>query len=154
MRIRWMNQGDLPQVAEIENLTFSRPWSENGFADALLSEYTVFLVAEDVRTDSCGASCDVVVGYIGMYLSFEEGEIAKVAVSEDSRKQGIGDCLLGAALEAGAAAGATRFVLEVRVSNEPAVRLYQKHGFVSAGIRKDFYEQPKEDAWIMVRETK
>lgn len=154
MRIRRMTREDLSQVVEIENLTFSQPWSEQGFVDSLSSKDTVFLVAEETVANSCGNVCDWIVGYIGMYVSFEEGEITNVAVRETVRKQGIGNQLLKAVLEEGIKAGVTRFVLEVRVSNQPAVRLYQKHGFVTAGIRPDFYELPKENAWIMVREMK
>ena len=139
--IRNMKPEDVPQVAELESQTFSQPWSEKGFLDSLQLPNTIFLAACDGQE---------VVGYAGMYLSVDEGEIVNVAVAQKMRRKGIGDALLDKMAECAAQKGIQQIVLEVRVSNEPAIRLYEKHGYVRCGVRKGFYELPKEDASIMI----
>ena len=89
------------------------------------------------------------VGFAGMTLLGDEGDIDKVMVDPAHQRQGIADALLSALFTQGDQLGATAYTLEVRVSNEPAIRLYQKHGFESAGVRPRFYEKPAEDALIM-----
>ena len=93
-----------------------------------------------------------ILGYVGMYICFEEGEITNVAVLKDAQNSGIGKCLLEKAFEEAFVLGVERVVLEVRVSNEPAIHLYQKMGFENVGTRKNFYDFPKEDAFIMIFE--
>ncbi len=93
-----------------------------------------------------------IIGYIGMYISFEEGEITNVAVTPFARQKGIGNALIKAIKEAARKQNLQRIVLEVRVSNQSAIALYKKNAFVSIGIRKNFYEKPVEDANIMVCE--
>ena len=141
IRIRRMQQQDVVQAAALEAQIFSLPWSEQAFSDALKLTHTVFLVAEEGGR---------VAGYIGMYLSLEEGEITNVAVAPEFRRRGIADALLTEIKREAAERGVTSLVLEVRVSNQNAIRLYEKHGFVSCGVRKGFYEQPKEDAFLMI----
>lgn len=141
IRIRRMQQQDVVQAAALEAQIFSLPWSEQAFSDALKLTHTVFLVAEEGGR---------VAGYIGMYLSLEEGEITNVAVAPEFRRRGIADALLTEIKREAAECGVTSLVLEVRVSNQNAIRLYEKHGFVSCGVRKGFYEQPKEDAFLMI----
>ena len=136
-----MQQQDVVQAAALEAQIFSQPWSEQAFSDALKLTHTVFLVAEEGGR---------VAGYIGMYLSLEEGEITNVAVAPKIRRRGIADALLTEIKREAAECGVTSLVLEVRVSNQNAIRLYEKHGFVSCGVRKGFYEQPKEDAFLMI----
>jgi ribosomal-protein-alanine N-acetyltransferase len=134
-----MTREDIPRIAEIEKECFSLPWSEASFEDSLAREDTVFLVCEDTE----------VVGYVGMYLSFEEGEITNVAVTPSYRKRGCGYLLMEAIKEEAKERRAECIILEVRVSNASAVSLYKKHGLEPIGIRKDFYEHPTEDAIIM-----
>ena len=139
MIIRKMTFEDVKTLAKIEKECFSLPWSEASFEDSLAREDTVFLVCEDLD----------VVGYIGMYLSFEEGEITNVAVTPSYRQRGCGNLLIQAIKEEAKARAAESVILEVRVSNVPAISLYKKHGFEEIGIRKNFYEHPSEDAIIM-----
>jgi ribosomal-protein-alanine N-acetyltransferase len=91
----------------------------------------------------------VIAGYIGMYQAIDEGEITNVAVFEPYRKRGIGRALLKALAAGAGARGVSRIVLEVRVSNHPAIALYEQMGFRKIGTRKGFYDFPKEDADIM-----
>lgn len=139
--IRSMTSSDVDAVAKLEASIFSQPWSRQGFLDALRMEHAVFLVAQDEEE---------VVGYIGMYCSLDEGEITNVAVDSRKRCMGIGGMLIAAMKQEATQRGIAQIVLEVRVSNESAIHLYEKNGFVNQGIRKGFYELPKEDAYIMI----
>jgi ribosomal-protein-alanine N-acetyltransferase len=139
--IRSMMAEDAAKVASLETEIFSQPWSENAFLDSLCLPDTIFLVAEE---------SGVIQGYIGMYLAADEGEITNVAVNPACRRRGIGEELLTEMKKRAADHKIARIVLEVRVSNEGAIRLYEKQGFSSVGIRRGFYELPKEDARIMV----
>ena len=141
MKVRAMIVEDCPNVAELEKMIFSQPWSEQGFRDALNMERNIFLVAEEDG---------IIYGYIGMYQSLDEGEITNVAVAPGKRNAGTGRLLMQAAMEQAKQQGITRIVLEVRVSNASAIHLYEKCGFVNCGIRKGFYDFPKEDAYIMI----
>jgi ribosomal-protein-alanine N-acetyltransferase len=161
MIIRKMKPSDVEQVAAIEAQCFSMPWSEKGFLDSIAREDTIFLVAEldkepetkpldiSLEEEKQATTGDRIAGYIGMYTSFEEGEITNVAVSSEYRKQGIGNLLVTAMQSAGKEQKLERIVLEVRVSNERALSLYKRNGFKELGIRKNFYEKPTEDAIIM-----
>ena len=92
---------------------------------------------------------DTIIGGAGMRNIAGDGEITNVAILEEYRGRGYGKKLLTALLEEGTKMGANAFTLEVRISNTPAIRLYESLGFVSEGVRPGFYERPKEDALIM-----
>lgn len=137
-----MQVEDVPQVAQIEACVCSMPWSEQGFLDALRQD-TLFVTAKQENQ---------VLGYCGMYCSFEEGEITNVAVFPEAQRNGIGKKIISGLLEMALEKGIVRVVLEVRVSNTPAIKLYEGFGFQTVGIRKGFYEKPREDAAIMILE--
>lgn len=141
MTIRQMVVSDVPEVAAIEKNSFSRPWSRQAFHDAVKDNNAVFLVAED--------ESQKILGYIGMYVSPPEGEITNVAVAEEFRGQGVGRKLVSAIRQWAKEHGVDRIVLEVRSSNQAAIHVYEKEGFVRLGIRKNFYQFPREDADIM-----
>lgn len=138
--IRLMNDADVEQVAKIEKEIFSKPWSAKSFLDSLNSDNTLYVVAQEN---------DVVVGYCGMYMSYGEGNITNVAVSPGFRRQGIAKKTLDYILKLAVENGITDVTLEVRETNVPAIRMYEQLGFEDAGIRKNFYEKPKENALIM-----
>lgn len=139
--VRAMQTEDVDAVAVLEAQIFSMPWSRQGFLDSLQREDTVFLVAEEDG---------LIVGYIGMYVALDEGEITNVAVSAEMRRRGIGELLVGNIIKEANERGLERVILEVRVSNENAIRLYERNGFKNQGVRKGFYDLPKEDAYIMM----
>lgn len=141
--IKKMQERDLDAVAAIEQEIFSMPWSRQGFADVLYREDVLFLIAEKKNQ---------VLGYVGIYLTEDEGEITNVAVTSQARRQGIARQLLQELIRQLEDQNIYRIVLEVRVSNEPAIRLYEEFGFENAGKRKNFYEKPTEDAYVMVRQ--
>ena len=142
LNIRRMEEGDLDQVCAIEEETFSMPWSRKSFRDTISYYHTLFLVAE---LDG------EIAGYCGCYQSLEEAEITNIAVRRQLRGHGIGRRLLTELMRLGKEQGAFAYTLEVRVSNQAAIHLYESLGFVSFGIRKNFYEKPREDAMIMWR---
>ena len=138
--IRKMQPEDLAEVCKIEKDNFSLPWSEKSFLESMERDDTVFLVAlED----------EDVAGYIGCYCIAGAGEITNVAVKASHRRKGIGGKLLQKLYEEGVALDTREYFLEVRESNEAAIGLYLRQGFVKEGIRKNFYEKPVENAVIM-----
>lgn len=126
-------------VAELEQVCFADPWTEDCLKEELDNACARFLTA----VDETGA----VAGYIGCHTVLDEGYIANVAVSPDFRRLGIGRKLVQALLEQ--SADLSFVTLEVRVSNDPAIQLYTGCGFQPAGTRKNFYSHPTEDALLM-----
>ena len=143
MTIREMTAADIGEVAALEAEILSVPWSLQGFADTLAREDILFLVAYEGEK---------LLGYVGVYCAADEGEITNVAVAQPARRCGVGRALIEALIRMLADRSVFRIVLEVRTSNEPAIRLYEQEGFVVVGKRKNFYEKPAEDAYVMVRE--
>ncbi len=140
MTIEPMTVDDISQVAEIERQIFSIPWSEKAFKDSMESDNTIYIVAKEDNN---------VAGYAGMYLSFEEGNITNVAVNPSGRRKGIGEKIVRDILNRAYEKGVRDVFLEVRETNSAAIALYEKIGFKEEGIRKNFYEKPKENALIM-----
>ena len=138
--IKPLTEEYVDQVCVLEEEAFSMPWHRESFLEMIANEnacYLVALIGEEVV-----ASCGIrhIVG---------EGEITNVVTKSTMRGKGIAEKMLQTLLEEGAKMGAKEFTLEVRVSNAPAIHLYEKLGFVSEGVRKNFYEEPTEDALIM-----
>ena len=143
MLIRRLKKEDAPEVAAIEAATFSEPWSLESFIKETEEKDHVYLVAEGDDGSICG--------YCGCWIVAGEGQIYNVAVKSEMRGRGIGKKLMTELLSECEKAGVSAFTLEVRKGNEPAKALYHSLGFEDAGIRKDFYDLPKEDAIIMWR---
>lgn len=139
---RHMQRADLLAVEEIEHAVFSRPWSRQAFLQAMQQD-TLFIVALEQNQ---------VVGYCGMYCSFEEGEITNVAVLPQKHHRGIGRSMMKYLLAEARSRGISKIILEVRISNYNAIDLYKSLGFENSGIRKNFYEMPREDGMVMVLE--
>ena len=132
--------GDLDAVSRIEASSFTMPWSRQAFENLLTDPASLYLVAE---ADGQAVGCCGVMNILG------EGDINNVAVDPDYRGRGIARQMLGELLRQGREMGIREFTLEVRVSNAPAIHIYEELGFVSEGIRPGFYEKPREDAMIM-----
>lgn len=144
VRIVPMNADHLDEVAELERICFSVPWSRNMLAEELDNLLSAFLVALDDN--------DKVVGYAGVQIILDEGYITNVAVRPECRRQGIAAKLLQVFLDFAAANKLAFLTLEVRASNYDAIALYGSRGFRSVGRRKNYYEHPREDAIIMTKE--
>ena len=144
VRIVPMNADHLDEVAELERICFSTPWSRNMLAEELDNACSAFLVAED--------DAGRVVGYAGLQVILDEGYITNVAVRPECRRNGIAGKLLQVFLDFGQANHLAFLTLEVRASNYDAIALYGSRGFRSVGRRKNYYEHPREDAIIMTKE--
>ena len=144
VRIVPMNADHLDEVAELERICFSVPWSRNMLAEELDNLLSAFLVALDDN--------DKVMGHAGVQIILDEGYITNVAVRPECRRQGIAAKLLQVFLDFAKANKLAFLTLEVRASNYDAIALYGSRGFRSVGRRKNYYEHPKEDAIIMTLE--
>lgn len=142
MIIREMGAADIDMVARIEAEVFTEPWSKESFFVEVKTPNHIYLVAEENGN---------ILGYCGMWEVAGEGQITNVCVAPDHRGKGVATMMLEELLNRAAKLKVGAITLEVRVSNEPAIRLYEKLGFETAGIRKDFYSLPDEDAKIMWR---
>ena len=131
------------QVAQIERNCFSHPWTE----EMLLEELDNLLSSWICALGENG----VVLGYAGLSVVAGEGYINNIAVRQEYRKQGVASALLDVFLRFAQAQNLEFLTLEVRLSNQAAKRLYMKHGFAQVGRRKDYYDDPKEDAILMTR---
>ena len=142
--IRQMTEHDLDVIVQIEEACFTDPWSKQGFIDSLHETSAHLLVIED--------ESEGIVGYACLYQVVDEGEIVNVAIDPKHRQKGYGAKLVDALIQLGRELGAERFFLEVRKSNEAGQALYGSLGFAACGVRKGFYENPKEDAVLMMWE--
>ena len=139
--IKKAEQCHVPQIAEIERSSIPQPWSEAAFAAALEDEKAVTLAA------FCG---DILCGFItGVYL-LDTADIYSVAVSAEYREKGVGKRLLEEFFSA-LPEDVNSVGLEVRESNIPAIKLYEKTGFERVGLRKNFYQDPRENAVLMTK---
>ena len=136
-----LTQSHLAEVAEIERLCFSEPWSEKAL-ELLLGELGVGVVC--IRNGS-------VVAYGGMMLAPDEGQITNIAVRPSCRRQGLGRAVTEALVQLAQTRKLEQIALEVRASNEAAIALYRGLGFEKVGRRKNFYRQPTEDALVMIK---
>lgn len=143
VEIREMQIDDLENVLVIEKENFSVPWDANGFFSFMIREGTAFLVAEENGK---------ILGYAGLISAADEGDITNVSVSKTSRQKGIGNSLLEGLLDRARSFELKKIFLEVRASNEAAIRLYEKNSFQQVGVRKGYYTEPVEDALLMCRE--
>lgn len=140
MILRPMQQDDIVQVAKLEAEIFSEPWSEESFRQAATCPENIYLV---VKIDN------QICAYCGLWGVAGEGQITNVAVRSEYRRRGIAKKMLKELIQEGIQRGLYAFTLEVRVGNVGARKLYHLLGFEEAGIRKQFYRKPKEDAMIL-----
>ncbi len=128
------------RLAELEQMCFSDPWSEEGIAFEASNDAAKFFVA------LCGGE---IAGYAGMLHAADLGNICNIAVFPQFRRHGIGRRLVYALIDSARELGVSELTLEVRSSNEPAKALYRSFGFEEVGKRKNFYNSPAEDAIVM-----
>ena len=138
-----MTADHVAQVAQIERLCFRDPWSENSVAGELTNKLAHWIVLEEDGR---------VLGYVGTQTVMDETDMMNIAVHPDHRRKGIADALMAALISDLERMGSHSLTLEVRVSNEPARKLYERWGFAEVGRRKNYYRNPREDALILRRE--
>ena len=129
-------------AAELEKLCFSSPWSEAAILEST-DNNTAFIVFEENGR---------VQGYAGLQIVLDEGYVTNIAVTKTARGRGIGQSLVESLIKLAQEIGLAFISLEVRQSNVPAISLYAKCGFKDVGKRKNFYQNPTEDAVIMTKE--
>lgn len=141
-----MNEIHVPQIAALEAATFSLPWDEAAIRGELENPLALWLAA--VGEDG------TVLGYVGSQTCFEDADILNVAVVPAVRRRGIAAALMRELEVRLAPKGVERITLEVRASNVPAIRLYEGLGYTQVGLRKGYYEKPREDALILQKQLK
>ena len=133
----------IPQIEAIEKACFSVPWTEEQLSGQLKDAQHEFLAAV--------ASDERVLGYAGMMHVLDEGYISNIAVDSLYRREGVGDALIDQLLTRCRELALAFVTLEVRAGNLPAISLYEKHGFDRVGLRRNYYEHPREDAILMTK---
>ena len=140
--IREFISGDEKAIAELEKECFSSPWSENALLESYNADTRFFVFSENGK----------ILGYAGLQVVPPEGYVTNIAVTKTARGRGIGKSLVEALIDFGKDRALVFISLEVRQSNLPAISLYTKCGFSEVGKRKNFYQNPTEDAIIMTKE--
>lgn len=150
--VRRAEERDVPRVLEIERVSFVDPWTGEAFRSSLILPHLRFLVADaDPAAGGAGGAAGV-VGYVLAMVMGPEGEIADIAVAPEARGRGVGGVLLDHVTSLVAGEGVRTMYLEVRESNEAARRLYDSRAFRLVGRRRQYYQQPAEDALVLRRE--
>ncbi len=143
--IRRMTLDDLPEVMEIEKVSFRMPWAQSAYQYELTRNDRGFYIVVRLKTDKGEGP---LIAYGGFWLLIDEAHICTLAVRPDWRGKGIGELALYSLMDLALRLGAELVTLEVRVSNKPAQNLYRKYGFEVVGKRKGYYSDG-EDALIM-----
>ena len=138
-----MRAQDLAEVAELEKICFGDPWSRASFQAELDASPVSW--CRVLRLDG------KIAGYMVVWFVEEEAHLANIAVAPQTRRQGHAQRMLGALYKEAYLRGSRMIVLEVRASNQAAINLYQRNGFIEGGIRRNYYNHPQEDAIVMVR---
>lgn len=145
--VRLMTDADLAAVLPIEQKSYGFPWAPSIFRDCLGAGYACWVAERNGR----------VQGFLIMSMAAGEAHILNLCVATDARRSGVGRRLLGHAISVATRCGVDSLFLEVRPSNEPAVRLYSENGFHEVGLRPGYYPMPggrREDGLIMARMLK
>lgn len=143
MKIVKMKASHVSQIAELEKICFSDPWSESSVATELENELACWLVALEGEN---------IVGYIGSQTVMGETDMMNVAVHPDFRRRGIAEALISQLVAELKELGSHSLTLEVRASNGAAQKLYEKLDFTIVGKRPRYYHNPREDAYILRKE--
>lgn len=146
IKIKPMTQADIDDIIRIEAASYGdHHWSRESFFNELSNELARYYCAFDEN--------DTLIGYAGTWQILEEAHLTNIAVSPDFRRKKVGESLLATVIHDSRKNGVKYITLEVRVSNSPAISLYEKYGFKSLGTRKAYYQNNNEDALIMWTEN-
>lgn len=140
LSLREMKIQDSGQIAELEQEIFTDAWTQTGIEETFAQAHSVIVVAEEESK---------IQGYCILYVVLDEAEIARIGVTERVRHSGVGSLILQFGEKICKEKGTERLLLDVREGNLPARKLYEKHGFLVDGVRKNFYDNPKEDGVLM-----
>jgi ribosomal-protein-alanine N-acetyltransferase len=145
IEIRRLTQRDLEAIDRIERRSYPTPWSRSMFASELAKPSSVSLGAYDTETSE-------LVGYLVISRYVDAWHVMNVAVVPERRRQGIASALFDRLFEVTGNDGRRGYTLEVRISNQAAIKLYERLGFQSRGVRRGYYTDNREDALIMWRD--
>jgi ribosomal-protein-alanine N-acetyltransferase len=134
---------DMMTVCKIDSVCFSHPWPKEEFVKELTqNRFAKYFVCKMNRK---------IIGFLGLWLIFDDAHIATIAVAPPFMRKGIGTLLVEFAIKLAKESGCNKLILEVRKSNEAAMEFYDKMGFAFVNTKKNFYSYPIEDAWEMIR---
>ena len=144
----------ISQIAALESAIFSDPWSAKSIVETLENPQAKIWAATTAEKSAPGqprttGQKSAILGYVIFYYVLDEGEIARIATAPEHRRQGVAARLLEKMRAFSRAQNITRWLLDVRSSNEPAIHFYEVTGFTRDGVRKNFYANPAEDAILM-----
>ncbi len=162
-RLRYMRVEDIPQVVEIDRLSFPMPWAARSYVFEIRDNNAGHMIVVEALPQhppagglrsvfqrmTAPAAAPLIVGYGGFWLIEGEAHVSTIAVHPDYRGRGLGEVLLAGMLARSMALKAEYSVLEVRVSNESALNLYRKYEYQIVGQRKNYYRDNNEDAYLM-----
>lgn len=139
MKIVRMDEQWIPAVADLELRCFSDPWSAEALLEVIKKPEFCYLIA---------CEGEKMLGYGGFYVAADEASITNIATEPEARNKGVATAVIEAIKKEAVKAGAGSLFLEVRASNEKAIRVYERCGFERLGLRRNFYEKPREDGLV------
>ena len=143
--IQRMEVDDLDRILDLERLCFSSPWSKDDFLYELNENpFGYYVVLKEL---------DKILAYLGLWMDEDRAQITTIGVDPEHRGKGYAKKLMEHMLEACSSKGVKIYSLEVRVSNQAAISLYQRFGFIQVGLRKAYYQDNHEDAYLMIKES-
>lgn len=143
MHIRAMDITDLERIVELEHILFTSAWDTSDFIYEILeNEFSYNFVLEDKG---------IIVGYVGVWIMYKQSQITTIGIDPAYQRLGLGRMLMEEMIAFARKQGAIVMSLEVRVSNDKAISLYQGLGFQKEAIRKNYYQDNNEDAYLMVK---
>lgn len=144
MLIRAMTLDDLDRVIELEHQLFKESsWSKEDYLYEIYENTFSFNFVLEID--------DIIVGYVGVWIMYEQSQITTIGIDNQYQRQGYAKTLMDEIIQFAVEEGCEVMSLEVRVSNQPAISLYEKCGFVNQAIRKNYYQDNHEDAYLMVK---
>ena len=145
-----LTESDIPQIARLETEFFSQPWKEESISHYLENGNLIFIVAKDPKA----ADGEDVAGYMALLQLVDESDLVSIGVHKDYRRMGIAREMMDIAYEMAQECGIAKIHLEVRESNVSAIALYESEGFERVGVRKGYYDKPKEDALLYTKQLR
>ena len=144
MFIRKMKEEDLHVIEEMENILFTSPWKYEDFLYEINENaFSHNYVVEDNN---------IIVGYVGLWIMYDQSQITTIGVHPNYQRRGIGQMMMDRMIEESINHECVTMSLEVRVSNSKAISLYEKNGFEKVALRKNYYEDNHEDAYLMIKQ--
>lgn len=144
MLIEALQSEEIETLVQLEHTLMTSPWSKEDFEYELLENpfAHIFVLKKEME----------IIGYVDLWVMYEQAQIASIGIKKEEQSQGYGQKLLEFALSYARDAGVNMMSLEVRKSNQKAIALYQKNGFDIQSIRRDYYQDNHEDAYLMTKE--